>query len=383
MNKGTITLIAVGDLIIDRDEPTTIFDHVVNVLRSGDITFANCDQAYSDKGSPYVGLIGGPFYRVLPSDPKNITALVYAGLDVVSFANNHTMDFGPEALLDSIDRLHSEGIQVVGAGKNIAEARQPVILEKKGNRVGFLAYGCVGPESTEATENRAGHVPIRAWTIYKQVDYQPGNPPQIITLAYKDDLSDMEQDIRKLRSQVDVVVVSFHWGLHHIPAQIPMYEFELGHAAIDAGADIILGGHAHILKGIEVYKGKVIFHALNNFAVEFHGRDMNSVKMAIAERAERGCHAYYEPDPEYPADHRQPEARATIIAKVIIERGEIQKVSYVPCYENKKAEPEIVTRSDPKGNEVFTYIEKISRSQNLSTNFVWEGDEVVISAGSM
>lgn len=361
MNKEKITLIAVGDVIIGRDEPTTILKHVVDVLRPADISFATCDQAYSDKGNPYISPT-----HVLRPDPNNISALVYAGLSLVSLANNHSMDLGPENLLDSIDMIRKAGIEVVGVGGNVLEARQPAILERKGNRVGFLAYGCVGPDRAVATEDKPGHAPVRAWTIYKQVDLQPGMPPQIFTLAYRDELIAMEEDIRRLKSQVDVVAVSFHWGLHFMRALIPMYEFEIGHAAINAGADIIFGSHAHILKGIEVYKGKVIFHGLGNFAAEHKGKLFNKM--------EGGPYVFV---PE--AKETMAEARYTIMAKVIMERGEIKKVSYIPCYINENSEPEIVTRSNPKGEEVFSYMENISRSQNLDTNFAWEGDEVVLS----
>ena len=354
MNKEKTTFIAVGDVIIGRDDPKTIFTHVVDVLHSGDILFGTCDQAYSEKGYPYISPT-----HILRPDPNNVSALIYAGFNVVSLANNHSMDYGPEALFESVNIIRKAGIEVVGVGRNIVEARKPSILEVKGNRVGFLAYGCVGPELAQATKDKAGHVPMRAWTIYRQPDYQPGNPPQIITLAYKDDLAAMEDDIRRLKSQVDVVAVSFHWGVHFIPEIIPMYEFEVGHAAIDAGADVILGSHAHILKGIEVYKGKVVFHGLNNFAAETKGK--------LFERTPR--------TPVLP-----PDARYTLIVKAIIESGEIKKVSYIPCYINEDSEPQIYTHDSPRGKEVFNYIEKISKSQNLATKFSWEADEVSIEA---
>ncbi len=221
---------------------------------------------------------------------------------------------------------------------------------------------------------------MHSWTIYEKWDYQPGTPPRIITQARKDHLVSMKEDIRKLRPQVDVLVVSFHWGLHFQPEVIPMYGFEIGHAACDFGADIVLGGHAHILKGIEVYKGKVIFHGQNNFATGA-GRGTRPPRppgwdhnVYLGGKLLRELY-HYEPDPETGG---HPEARTTMIAKIIIERGKIKKVSYIPCYINKWSQPEIMTRSDPRGEEVFSYIEKISRSQNLSTNFIWEGDEVLI-----
>jgi len=176
-------------------------------------------------------------------------------------------------------------------------------------------------------------------------------------VAYPEDITAMQDDIRKLKTMSDVEAVSFHWGLHFVPATIPTYEFDVGYAAIDAGADIILGGHPHILKGIEVYKGKIIFHSLSNFAVEDLGKVFKKM----------------------PTRPVMTEARNTIIAKVLIEGGQISKVSYIPCYINEESDSEIVTRNDAKGKEVFDYITKISRDQNLSTNFVWKGDEVLIN----
>jgi hypothetical protein len=287
-------------------------------------------------------------------------------------ANNHTLDWGTEALLDTIERISKTEIKVVGVGKTIIEARKPVVLERKGTRVGFLAYGCVGPDGYEAWEDKPGYAPMRSWTVYEKWDYQPGTPPRIITLAYREDLAAMEEDIHKLKSQVDVVVVSFHWGLHMQPALIPMSGFEIGHAACDAGADIIVGTYAHILKGIEVYKGKVIFHGQSNFAFRPfppEGTPKNFPR-GYSNRPGRSLRDFYKFDPE--------EVLNTFIAKIIIENGKISKVSYIPCHINKETQPEVVTRNDPRGQGVFSYIEKITRNQNLPTKFAWEGDEVVI-----
>jgi poly-gamma-glutamate capsule biosynthesis protein CapA/YwtB (metallophosphatase superfamily) len=354
--KETVTLLGVGDVIIDREQPETIFQHVAEVLRSADITFANCEGALSDKGYP------NPKHAA-HSDPRNLAALLYAGIDVVSLANNHSQDWGPDALLDTMARLQGAGVRYVGVGKNLAEAHQPAILERKGTKVGFLAYGCVGPDGYEAENDKPGYAPVRSWTIYERVDSQPGTPPRIVTIPYKDDLAAMVEDIQMLKVQVDVVVVSYHWGLHFVPRLIPMYCLDIGHAAIDAGADLILGGHTHILKGIEVYKGKVIFYSTSNFALEFgpHMRDHKHV---------RRLHELY--------GSPGPETRYTLIAKATIQAGDISQVSYIPCYVNDQAEPEIVKRSDPRGQQVFNYVEDISRSENLPVHFHWDRDEAVI-----
>ena len=369
MKKEPVTVIAVGDILIDRDEPETIFRHVAHVLRSGDVTFANCEQMYSDKGDPRRH---GPH-----SDPRNIPALLHAGFNVLSLANNHTLDLGPEALLDTMARFEEAGIQPVGVGKNLTEARKPAIVERKGTRIGFLAYGCIGPDGYEATETKPGYAPVHSWTLYEKVDYQPATPPRIVSMPKKEDLSAMVEDIRDLKTRVDVVVVSFHWGLHFIPRTIPMYCFDIGHAAVDAGADLILGTHTHILKGMEVYKGKVIFYSTSNFALEAGPgtvKDGDYVNFLAPLTKHYGIHW----DPDYPTLVAHPEGKATLIAKAFIEDGNVKRVSYLPCYVNRNAEPVIMKHDDLKGQDVFNYIQDISRSENLSVHFAWEGDEVLI-----
>jgi poly-gamma-glutamate capsule biosynthesis protein CapA/YwtB (metallophosphatase superfamily) len=357
MKNETITLVGVGDVLPDREQPETIFRHVVKELSSADIAFANGEGAFSDKGSPASG-------HASPSDPANIDALLNAGFDVISLANNHSLDWGVEGLTDTLTRLKKAGLPFTGAGKNLAEARQPVILERKGTKVGFLAYSSVHPKGYEAESNKPGLVPIRVWTIYEQIDYQPGTPPRIVTIPYKDDLAAMVEDIKTLKSQVDVVVVSFHWGIHLTPRVIPMYCFDIGHAAVDVGADLILGTHTHILKGIEMYHGKAIFYSTSNFAIE-------AGKSSMGKDFVQALHKLYGSVEE--------DRRKSLIAKVTIENSKIKRVSYLPCYINDHSEPEIVKADDPRGQEVFNYVNDISKSENLPVHFSWDGDEVLVS----
>jgi poly-gamma-glutamate synthesis protein (capsule biosynthesis protein) len=195
----------------------------------------------------------------------------------------------------------------------------------------------------------------------------------------------MEEDIKKLRPQVDVLVVSAHCGVHFVPMMIPMYQKEAAYAAIDAGADMVLMHHAHILKGIEVYKGKTIFYSLNNFADE-HGLGFPG-QPESPDFAVRGLGKFYrkytytKPAPDNEKRHGHPDAKKTIMVKAYIENGKIQKVTYSPAYILPDLEPEIVKRSDPRAKEVFEYIKTISEAEELKVGFSWEGDEVLISEG--
>ena len=192
-----------------------------------------------------------------------------------------------------------------------------------------------------------------------------------------DSLEAMQNDIRRLRPLCDILVVSFHKGLVHTPVTVMKYEQHLSYNAIDAGADLILGHHAHILHGIEQYKGKTIFHSLGNYAV--------SLKMAVdlsqgpEQWALRRKKLFgFEPDPEYPTYPFHPEAVHTIIAKCCIYDGKISRVSYLPCLINKKGQPEIL-KHDERGQQVFAYMEKITRAAGLNALYKWDDDEVIIN----
>ena len=369
MKKEAITLLGTGDLLIDREKPETIFQHVAGVLRSADIAFANSEQTYAEGGY----LIRG---HGTNSESRNLPAVVSAGFDVISLANNHTLDWGTETLLETMNKLKKAGLPYVGAGKNIDEARQPVILERKGTKVGFLAYSSVHPKGYEAEKEKPGLNPIRIWTIYEQTDYQPGTPPRIVTLPYKEDMATMVEDIRKLKTQADVVVVSMHWGQHIIPRIIPEYCFDVGHAAADAGADLVLGTHTHIGKGIEMYKSKAIFYSTGNFAAEIGPSQIKGAGGQFASKLIEKYGAVI--DLECPAFGLPHESRRTLIVKAIIENRQIKRISYIPCFVNRSAEPEIVTRSNPLGQEVYDYFEDISRSERLPVHFAWDGDEVLV-----
>jgi poly-gamma-glutamate synthesis protein (capsule biosynthesis protein) len=153
------------------------------------------------------------------------------------------------------------------------------------------------------------------------------------------------------------------------------YERQVSHAAIDAGADLVLGHHAHILKGIELYQGKAIFHGLCNFVTYLP---------FLAPRLDEDPHSWasrrrklfgFEPDPEYPTYPFHPEAIFTIIGRCIVKERQIADIRFIPCLINKEGHPKITGR-DAQGQKVFDYMEKITREAGLSVSFEWKGNEV-------
>ncbi|MFC1987450.1 CapA family protein [Chloroflexota bacterium] len=366
MSTTQLSIYAVGDMRFNRPNPESLFELALPTLKKADILFGQLECSMSDRG-----VAQRASFHVRPNvSPKSVSGLTFAGFDIISYASNTTLGTGEDAMLDTIDVLRNNNITVIGVGKNIKEARKPAIIERKGTKVGLLAYCSVVPKGFEAGEDRSGVAPMRASTYYEQVDWQPGTPPNIITTADKDDLAAMVDDIKKVRPLVDILIMSIHWGIHMVPAVIAMYQKEVAYAAIDAGVDLILGHHAHILKGIEVYKGKVIFYSLGNFVLPSF-KDASLMTMRLYGREGRDDHEY--PDYQYPVDLRK-----SMVAKCLISNKKIEKVSYLPVMINPHAQPGILPRSDKRSSEVFDYIEWCCRDQGLDTRFSWEGDEVVV-----
>jgi poly-gamma-glutamate synthesis protein (capsule biosynthesis protein) len=196
------------------------------------------------------------------------------GIAAVGLANN--VNYGNAAILGSIARLDRLGIAHTGAGADLGAARAPAIVERGRLRVGFVQRSSVyWPTNHEATERGCGIAVIRGHTAYQVPAHKtrpevppmnrPGVPPIIVTWADKTYLAGFGEDIAALRKTADIVVASCHWGLGE---EVLDYMTEIAHAAIDVGADIVVGHGPHYSLPIEVYRGKPIFYGLGSFS--FH-----------------------------------------------------------------------------------------------------------------
>jgi poly-gamma-glutamate capsule biosynthesis protein CapA/YwtB (metallophosphatase superfamily) len=235
---------------------------------------------------------------------------------MASLAGNHIHDRGGEGIADTIANLAEQGVASAGAGLDLAQARRPAIVARRGLRIGLLSYNCVGPKEGWAGPKRAGCAYLKIITHYELENANPGGPPKVYTFADPDTVEAMQADIAAVRAQVDVLVVAFHKGVVHTPAHIAMYEKAVSRAAIEAGADIVIGHHSHILRGVEIWRGKPIFHGLGNFitvtrALSVEGNE-SPERRAWAEK--RKVLFGFEPDPDYPLYPFHPEAKNGMIA---------------------------------------------------------------------
>jgi poly-gamma-glutamate synthesis protein (capsule biosynthesis protein) len=202
-------------------------------LQRADLALANLENPVLENATYH------PEDPTFHGDLRLLPVLEKAGIDGVTLGNNHILDAGIPGLEETLGHLKDVEISHVGAGRNLEAAREPMIFDLGGTKVGVLNYqGVPSYEWAWATENIPGTAPLQEKV--------------------------MREDIENLRPKVDIVVVMPHWGREYI-TEPEQEQVELARAAVDAGADLFVGGHAHWPKGTEVYRGKPIFYGTGNF----------------------------------------------------------------------------------------------------------------------
>jgi poly-gamma-glutamate capsule biosynthesis protein CapA/YwtB (metallophosphatase superfamily) len=380
MAQKSLNMLCVGDLLLYKKNNERVFDLVSPAFKSADIVVGQAEGSYTLR--PHLTCAQGGGAEMAPADtgdPAVFKVIKTAGFHLLSMANNHLFDGGIPAIEDALAECKRLGIATIGVGMNLDEARRPAIIERGGVRVGFLDYNCVGPKLTWANERKPGCAYVQILTVFEMENPAPGEKPTaIFTVAEFDSLRAMTEDIRKLRPLCDVLAVKFHKGVGFVEAQIAQYEYQVSYAAIDAGADIVLAEHAHILKGIEVYRGKPIYHGMNHFAMSFPNVPITDqktlAKMMTKYKEQHG----FDADPEtvkrmYPTR----DTYKTIIGKLSITNGKITRAGFLPCLIDMKTEQPEILKHDKRGQEVFDYMDKVTKAAGLNARYEWDGDEVL------
>lgn len=367
-------ILATGDLAPDRDNYDESYDATRDLLRSADITFGQLETSFAEKG------VRLPQARhAVLARPDGAAALGRAGFDIISMAGNHVLDWGNDAFFETRDNLQAAGLKVVGAGANIAEARAPVSFTlPDGSTVAFLAYSSILPHSYWADERRPGCAPMRAHTIYEQIEHdQPGTPARVHSYPHRDDLAALEDDVRKAKASHDVVIVSHHWGIHFVRATIADYQRDVARATIAAGADAILGGHAHILKGCELIDGKPVFYSLCNFATDLKMDPVHAASKSFNEI--RVLAEEWEPD--FDSLYNFPKASAlSMIARLEIAGGKLVRAGFLPIHIGRDAIPRLLARGDAKYTEMVDYMTAVTGEARLNARYQVADDMVELVA---
>ncbi len=378
MKPNSIELLVVGDILLGAPEAESYFDKVRPVLQRGDVVVGQVEWPHTRRGQVCSSDMPAP-----AADPDHLKAVKNAGFHVATVASNHMFDQGPFGVADTVQGLRELGIATVGAGVNLAEARQPAIVEQHGIKVGVLAYNCVGPRESWATAVKAGTAHIHVMTHYELEYASPGSRPAEFSFPHPDHLEAMEQDIRALKREVDVVVVVFHKGMVRIPVKLAHYERQVSRAAIEAGADAVIGHHAHVLRGVEVYKGRPIYHGVNHFVAVYADPKRATIAPGGINMHDRHAFrkAFREPAPNERDPNSNfryaPESRHTMIAAMTVTREGVRTAGFIPCWINLDEQPEPFGAADARGVEVVRYIEDITRGIGSDVPFTWRGDRVV------
>lgn len=293
----TLTIAAVGDMIFDRRVKSLIqtaggkapLADVASHLASADIAVGNLESPLSSRGTEKTEK--DVRFR---GDPRGVEGLAESGFDFLSLANNHVLDWGPVALSDTVSLLESKGIGYAGAGANRAAAWTPAVVERGGASVAFLGFSHILPAGFVATKNSAGLA-------------QGRNNMDAVVAA-----------IEEAKAKHDYVLVSFHWGVEYAD-DCNGDQVRDAHRAIDAGADMVLSHHPHVIQALELYKGKLIAYSLGDFVFDHYSRKTGEAFILDAELGPHGTGAI-RVTPVYLDGNGKPEFVSGAAARSILDR---------------------------------------------------------------
>lgn len=340
----TVSMLIIGDIQIHtrRADPATAFVHMRETLNRADVVYANLEGVLVKSKGPKIDIPDKPGWT--HPGPEGVVALKPANVKVVGVANN--VAYGRDNILQSLKVLDANGIAHTGAGKNIDEAHKPAIVERKGVKIGFLQYTARWYQDDEqiATPTAAGVAKI---TSRDGISVDPA------------DLDRLRNDIRKLRSQVDIIVVSHHnrdgatavqFGKQSAPpssgarrdaAKSEEYQKEFAHVALESGADLVFGHGTHTVQGVETYKGKPILYALGHSNFDQPG---------------------YE------------NSKDGLVVRVVVQGKNILRVSFVPVTRDSNNDVLMLDPSSAEGTKLVQLIRNLSPDVVLKI----EGQEVVM-----
>lgn len=273
------------------------FELVKDELKSCSIVFGNleCPLVYKDKIN---GLKKNGKKKIhLYAEDDAAQSLQNAGFNIISLANNHTLDYGQDGIKQTMELLTKHNIKYAGIWKgDLSKPNQPVIMEVNGTKIGFLCYSDVSHKSFAAGVKKFGTIPATMKVI--------------------------KQDVKVARKKVDILIVYLHWGKEF--EKVKKYQIRQARSLIDQGVDMVIGSHTHLFQDIELYNDKYIFYGLGNFVF----------------------------------DMKKEETKYSAILKVKINNKKIEKIKLIPVYLNE-FRPEIIKNKD-KIEEFFYKIKLIN-----------------------
>jgi poly-gamma-glutamate synthesis protein (capsule biosynthesis protein) len=345
-----IDLVFTGDLVLDEPDPDHWLSGIAAATQAADLTIGHLEVPHSRRGTELQGDVPAP-----GADPAHIAALARAGFHGVSLAGNHIADLGSVGIADTRDLLTQAGIAFTGAGATLVDASTPAYFRRGDSRIALLSFNCVGPEAAWASSDRAGCAFVRIETG----DGKPIAPSARLERINEVSLADMKHAVGLARAEADVVIVALHKGIVHTPATLAPYERPLAHAAIDAGCDIVIGHHAHIVQGIEFHRGKPIFHGLGNGCVVTRALSPQQSHPERAAWARKRRELFgFEPDPAYELAPFHPEAINAMLGRVRLFADGHMQSGFTPVHVEAPGKPVLATGAE--ATRIIDYVQRIT-----------------------
>ncbi|MEO9131111.1 MAG: CapA family protein [Sphingomonas sp.] len=372
--SGSFSIFGVGDVGAKRADLGSMFASVRTVLRSGPVVFGQLETVVSENGAIV------PNAKLAMRAPSAL-ALVLAdsGFTMMSFAGNHCLDWGYDAFADTLSHMAGAGIAIAGARSNREEAYRPVYQQVGDVRIALIAANSILPDGYAATKDKAGCAPLRAHTLYDQIEHdQPGTPARTRSWPDRDDLASLLAAITDAKTRAQIVLVSLHWGVHMVRGTLADYQIAVAQAAIDAGADAILGHHPHLMKGVGFHRGKPIFYSLGNFAIE----QPHVWDPAIVETESFRHLVSLNPSWSMDSAYMLPEeTRITGIVRLVVEDRVIAGVRLMPAWIDDDSAPRLLDASDPRFARVRDYLAEVTAAEGLATRLEQDGNELGLFSG--
>ncbi len=372
MSTQTVTVALTGDLMLEhsivRGGRSPGNARVWEIFARADLVFVNLECPLTARGAP------ADKHVAFRSDPGLAHELRTAGIDVVTLANNHMLDHGLEGMNDTLAALSGAGVAAVGAGRDLAAAFAPAVLSARATRVAFVGMATTLPVGSGAAADRPGIAPIHVTTSYvvdgTGLDETPGLAPFVETRAWPADVDAVTSAVSSAKRAADTCIVGIHWGVPHgFIAQfqdlLATYQRPLAKTLIDAGADVIVGHHPHMLHGVEVIDGRPVFYSLGNFL--FH-----SVTVGKFPQLRRS-------DPPYSWRSLRSKINLdSIIAIVTLDAGRPTAVELIPIVMDGGGDPELASPTDAA--RILTMLDDLSAPYGTRITVVGERGRLDVAA---
>lgn len=359
-----VILRAVGDIAINRQPADTIFADCGCLGEGADIVLGQLESVFTHAPSALLRADAS-----LKSSPENARQLGALGLTGLSLAGNHVMTCGIEGLKESRNAVEAQGIATFGAGENVFDARTPFQRIVRGQTVSVVAANSILPPGCAASDVLPGARPLRIRTLYEMIQSgHPGTAARALTYPVKEDYEDIRMQVADLAMLGHRVIAWMHWGLHLEPETIADYESEVGRGLIDAGCDLVVGTHQHILKGVEIHKDRAIVHSLGNFCFDLDVLANPARQAFTRELAKLYTDIPVVPSPSnrlYPFSEK---SRLTAVLEATLPEGEPAEIGFRPAYIGDGGRPRLLSPED----KFFAEVEELltGASARFGVSFV-------------